>query len=201
MGGALGGFVASLCHRPDPATHRRQLRPAAGRWAAFAYVATLGVIHLHQPDARPGRGRRRRAAAAERAASSRRCGRTRTAKLARNASRSRPPIPFRLDGDVALVTGGGTGLGRATARRLADAGARVAITGRREGVLKSAAAELGVELRRSRRDRARRGRQRLLDAGRRPLRRAGVDFGQQRRHQPEEAGGRRRPRRSSSASC
>ena len=52
--------------------------------------------------------------------------------------------PFRLEGDVALVTGGGTGLGRAAARRLADAGAKVVITGRREDVLKTAAAELGV---------------------------------------------------------
>ncbi len=40
-----------------------------------------------------------------------------------------------LDGKHALVTGGGTGIGLAIARRLAKAGAQVTITGRRESVL------------------------------------------------------------------
>lgn len=40
-----------------------------------------------------------------------------------------------LDGKHALVTGGGTGIGLAIARRLANAGAQVTITGRRESVL------------------------------------------------------------------
>ncbi|WP_135501537.1 SDR family NAD(P)-dependent oxidoreductase [Roseovarius aestuariivivens] len=40
-----------------------------------------------------------------------------------------------LDGKHALVTGGGTGIGLAIARALADAGAQVTITGRRESVL------------------------------------------------------------------
>lgn len=52
---------------------------------------------------------------------------------------------FRLDGEVAIVTGGGTGLGLAMARRMADAGARVVITGRREDVLRQAATEIGRE--------------------------------------------------------
>ena len=49
---------------------------------------------------------------------------------------------FRLDGKVALVTGGGSGLGLAIARGLADAGARVAINGRDQAKLDAAAAAL-----------------------------------------------------------
>ena len=45
---------------------------------------------------------------------------------------------FDLSGQVALVTGGGSGLGFATAKCLACAGARVVISGRREDVLKKA---------------------------------------------------------------
>jgi len=47
--------------------------------------------------------------------------------------------PFSLNGEIALITGGGTGLGLATARRMADAGARVVIVGRREAPLREAA--------------------------------------------------------------
>ena len=44
-----------------------------------------------------------------------------------------------LDGKVALVTGGGSGIGRAVAIALADAGAQVVITGRREEMLEETA--------------------------------------------------------------
>jgi NAD(P)-dependent dehydrogenase (short-subunit alcohol dehydrogenase family) len=49
-----------------------------------------------------------------------------------------------LAGKVAIVTGGGTGIGRASAEQLAASGALVLIAGRRPEPLKSAARELGV---------------------------------------------------------
>ena len=52
-----------------------------------------------------------------------------------------------LDGRVALITGGGTGLGRAAAQELVRCGARVLIAGRRQDVLETAAEEIGGEVR------------------------------------------------------
>jgi citronellol/citronellal dehydrogenase len=51
--------------------------------------------------------------------------------------------PGMLGGTTALVTGGGTGLGKATALELVRCGACVTIAGRREDVLAEAAAEIG----------------------------------------------------------
>jgi citronellol/citronellal dehydrogenase len=48
-----------------------------------------------------------------------------------------------LEGRAALVTGGGTGLGKAAARELAACGADVVIAGRRAEVLEQAANEIG----------------------------------------------------------
>lgn len=48
-------------------------------------------------------------------------------------------------GAIALVTGGGTGVGRAIAKALAEAGYRVVISGRRADVLEAAASALGAE--------------------------------------------------------
>ena len=50
---------------------------------------------------------------------------------------------FRLDGQLALVTGGGTGLGFGICQALTQAGARVVMTGRRQDVLRDACQQLG----------------------------------------------------------
>src|SRR5437764_14402009 len=51
-----------------------------------------------------------------------------------------------LDGVTALITGGGTGLGRESAFELARCGAEVTIAGRREEVLREAVARAREEL-------------------------------------------------------
>jgi 7-alpha-hydroxysteroid dehydrogenase len=56
---------------------------------------------------------------------------------------------FRLDGHVAVVTGGGTGIGRAMALGLAEAGADVVLAGRRPEPLRSVAAEIEARGRRA----------------------------------------------------
>jgi NAD(P)-dependent dehydrogenase (short-subunit alcohol dehydrogenase family) len=51
-------------------------------------------------------------------------------------------VPDRLDG-VALVTGGGRGIGASIARELSDAGMRVAVTGRTSEQVEAVAGEIG----------------------------------------------------------
>src|SRR5512134_790592 len=52
-----------------------------------------------------------------------------------------------FDGQVALITGGGSGIGRCTAHELAALGARVALLGRQEDKLKAVGAEIGAAAR------------------------------------------------------
>ena len=51
--------------------------------------------------------------------------------------------PFSLAGQVALITGGGTGLGLGMAKAFAAQGAKVILAGRREEVLQKAVKEIG----------------------------------------------------------
>jgi len=50
---------------------------------------------------------------------------------------------FSLEGELALITGGGTGIGLGIAKAMTEAGAKVVLSGRREDLLKKAVQELG----------------------------------------------------------
>src|SRR5262245_60147150 len=52
---------------------------------------------------------------------------------------------MKLEGKVALVTGGSSGIGLATAKLFTSAGARLVITGRDQSRLERAAREIGAE--------------------------------------------------------
>lgn len=53
--------------------------------------------------------------------------------------------PFSLEGNIAFISGGGTGLGFAMASAMIEAGAQVVIAGRRRDVLDRAVEELGTK--------------------------------------------------------
>jgi len=59
------------------------------------------------------------------------------------------PVSFNLSGRTAVVVGGTTGIGRAIALGLADAGADVVVTGRRESVIDEVASQIEARRRRT----------------------------------------------------
>lgn len=52
-------------------------------------------------------------------------------------------VPGRFAGKVALITGGGTGIGAASAQRIADEGGKIVVMGRREAPLRAVAEACG----------------------------------------------------------
>lgn len=52
---------------------------------------------------------------------------------------------FSLNGEISLITGGGSGLGLGIARCMSASGARVVLVGRTESTLKKAASEIGKD--------------------------------------------------------
>src|SRR5215470_18616191 len=58
----------------------------------------------------------------------------------------RSPMSKKLEGKVAVITGGNSGIGLATARRFVAEGARVFITGRRQAELDEAVRQIGKHI-------------------------------------------------------
>jgi NAD(P)-dependent dehydrogenase (short-subunit alcohol dehydrogenase family) len=64
----------------------------------------------------------------------------------RNKQQPKEKHMGRLGGKIALITGGNSGIGLATAKRFVDEGAYVFITGRREAELNAAVKEIGANV-------------------------------------------------------
>ena len=112
-----------------PAAPARPGQPDADRGPDRQLVHPLQPLHAHHLHRHALRARRPRAAAARHP--------TRTARSTRMILDR-----FRLDGQVAVVTGAGRGIGAGTALALAECGADVLISSRTEGQLKDVAAQI-----------------------------------------------------------
>ena len=66
-----------------------------------------------------------------------------TTALASSSERSQQGLHGKLQGKIALITGGNSGIGLATARQFVNEGAAVFITGRRQPQLAAAVKEIG----------------------------------------------------------
>src|SRR5712671_1019371 len=66
-----------------------------------------------------------------------------TTALASSSDRSQHGPQGKLQGKIALITGGNSGIGLATARQFVNEGAAVFVTGRRQSQLAAAVKEIG----------------------------------------------------------
>ena len=133
------GGVALLRARARCFGRRGRRRASGGGRARQGVPAGAGPLRLGPAEDAQREDRAPRRAGDRARAGSR--GRVHARESRRRSRRS--PVPSdRLEG-VALVTGGGRGIGASIARELADAGMQVAVTGRTSEQVEAVAAEVG----------------------------------------------------------